>query len=628
MVGPSSELRVASNKNSKSRRRRWFRLIAVLMSLVPLLILEVGLWAFNIGNPSAYEDPFVGFSRVHSLFKTDETGEYYKTVLSRERFFGTQTFLASKPGGAFRAFCLGGSTVRGRPYETQSAFSKWLQLELDGREPDRIHEVVNCGGLSYASYRLVPLLEEVLNYEPDVVIVATGHNEFLEDRTYKDIKNRSAFGNWIREKAYSLRTVTVVRQLLGTEKKHKRAGDQADGKSVLAEEVDARLDQASGYASYHFNSEWKERVNEHFGVSLRAMTRICRKANVPLIFVHLGSNLRDCPPFKSEHPPSLQPEQEAQWQREFELAAKEQTQDPESALEHLRKAEEISEQHPLLAFRLARCLDRMGRTKEAANYYRLARDWDVCPLRMTTALSESLLKIAAETKTPLVEECGEIESLALDAIPGNDWYMDHVHPSIPAHQRIAQRLAEQIVKLEMVKDSSDWTPAARRKSYQYHFNQIGGERFLAGGGRRVQWLENWARRHALFDETLPDTPRGFLHKGFREFEFGQGTLSWNSMMTALEQDLELGNDVLQFAWYLFEGGRAGDARSLLLVFDEFEFDKQTEATADLAAFVLASEIGDPTALENAGPAAEDSVDQVPDESPWKQAYLQFLANQN
>ena len=44
--------------------------------------------------------------------------------------------------------------------------------------------MINCGGVSYASYRLGPILDEVLGYEPDLIMLYTGHNEFLEARTY------------------------------------------------------------------------------------------------------------------------------------------------------------------------------------------------------------------------------------------------------------------------------------------------------------------------------------------------------------------------------------------------------------------------------------------------------------
>src|SRR5439155_19892869 len=85
-------------------------------------------------------------------------------------------------------FCIGDSTVQGNPWSIETSFSSWLKISLNAAEPSRHWEVVNCGGVSYASYRMVPILQELLQYEPDLVIVHASHNEFLEDRTYGHLK--------------------------------------------------------------------------------------------------------------------------------------------------------------------------------------------------------------------------------------------------------------------------------------------------------------------------------------------------------------------------------------------------------------------------------------------------------
>ena len=52
-------------------------------------------------------------------------------------------------------------------------------------DPSRRWEVINAGGISYASYREAKLVEEIARYQPDLVLVYSGHNEFLEERTYR-----------------------------------------------------------------------------------------------------------------------------------------------------------------------------------------------------------------------------------------------------------------------------------------------------------------------------------------------------------------------------------------------------------------------------------------------------------
>ncbi len=50
-----------------------------------------------------------------------------------------------------------------------------MNLQAAGSEVE--YEVVNCGGVSYASYRLVPILDEVLPYEPDVIVLCLYYND-------------------------------------------------------------------------------------------------------------------------------------------------------------------------------------------------------------------------------------------------------------------------------------------------------------------------------------------------------------------------------------------------------------------------------------------------------------------
>lgn len=47
-----------------------------------------------------------------------------------------------------------------------------------------VWEVINAGGVSYASYRVAALMEELTQYQPDLFVIFSAHNEFLERRTY------------------------------------------------------------------------------------------------------------------------------------------------------------------------------------------------------------------------------------------------------------------------------------------------------------------------------------------------------------------------------------------------------------------------------------------------------------
>lgn len=536
-------------KPTSSKSRAAFKLLAVLLGLAPFVLLEVGLRVFGVGAAAGGSDPFAGFGTDIPVF--ERKGDQFVTSNTRMPFLPEQSFAADKPANGFRAFCFGGSTVHGRPYESDTAFPKWLELELAATNPERAVEVVNCGGISYASYRIVPMLREVLNHQPDLILVATGHNEFLEDRTYHSLKERSAAQSWIDNLAASFRTVSVGRRFLrGEPDAPSRANPGRDG------DFETRLDLETGYASYHRDAEWHTRVMEQFEEAVGTMVQICRQKGVRLVFVNLGSNVRDCAPYKAEHRSELSSIDERRWRDAFDLATSlDKAGELETALEKYHEAEAIDPHYALVHWRIARCLDRLNRGKEASKHYLLAKDEDICPLRMLDRQYEFFQKVADETKTPLVDARAILEALSPDGIPGNNWYLDHVHPTIGGHQEIARAITAMLRESGIFAARREWSDEERRKAYSGHFESLGLV-YFSHGRRRLEWLETWANRNRLLNETRPVDARGHLHAGFRYLDFDEQTKAREALKRAIELDEEMGKELDAHKKRLAAQGRA------------------------------------------------------------------------
>src|SRR5688500_13227058 len=202
-----------SGANRPPSRRGWaFRAGAIVVRpLVPGLFEAVG-WGLGGGKPSHAEDPFVGFREIHPLFEADEDAGQYAIPPARLNFFAPESFPIQKGENTFRIFCFGESTVHGHPWTTDTSFTTFMELGLKEADPSRDWEVINCGGVSYASYRLTPIVQECLNYQPDLFILCVGHNEFLEDRTYSHIKNTPAILAVPQKLFSNLRTYTLFRE--------------------------------------------------------------------------------------------------------------------------------------------------------------------------------------------------------------------------------------------------------------------------------------------------------------------------------------------------------------------------------------------------------------------------------
>lgn len=482
-MGDSSRLFHAFSPRAKAVA---FRLAALMIGIAPLLLCEAVLTLAGIGRATDYDDPFVGFSAIQPLFVRNDISGRYEIAPSRLEHFCPDSFAVEKPAGEFRIFVLGGSTVQGRPWEIETSFTTWLELSLGAADPSRQWEVVNCGGVSYASYRLVPILQEVLNYQPDLVIFCEGNNEFLEDRSYGHIKSAPPVISLLAQQAARLRTYNVLRGAL-----QPIVGD--DGatapRPLLGPEVEARLDERGGMETFRRDSAWQRQVEEHFSFNLQKLTDIARAKRVPLLFVAPVANL-EWPPFKPEPGDTATAEQRAEFERLLVNAVQAET-SVEDAAASLQRAVQIDSQHSLGHYQLGISYRDRGLLSEARAELFQAKELDVCPLRMTQPLRERLLEVAKRAETPLVDAEALIASQSRSGFPDNQWMIDHVHPTIEGHELIAQAIVEKMTELKMVKPGVNWQEAYELARANHV--QTLPFAYFERGRERLKSEQGWAR---------------------------------------------------------------------------------------------------------------------------------------
>ncbi len=476
----------------KAARTRWralgFRLAAVAVGLMPLIFCELGLRALDLGHSTPTDDPFVGFSAINPLFELDPTRTRYQTATNRLVFFQRDSFSRAKSPREFRIFVLGGSTVQGRPFSIETAFSTWLELSLKAADPSRLWQVVNCGGISYASYRLAPIVDEVLRYKPDLVILCTGHNEFLEDRSYEAIKRLPDAVLWPLELLSKSRTANLVESLAQT-----ASSEKPPPRSLLPAEVDAMLDYRGGLASYHRDDDWRIGVETHFAYNLERMIHTCEDRGVPVMLVLPVYNL-DCPPFKSVHLATLSQDDRTRFDSLWDDARSLFDHSMPTAIERLQAAARIDPRHAGIHFTLGKCLQQIGRFREARNALLRAKDEDICPLRMTEGLRRGAQQVADRTGVPTIDLVPIFESRSKHGILGPDWLVDHVHPSIAGHQLIAELLLKRMASLGLVKQNEDWK-SRQDDLYQEHLASLDDLYYLKGEVR-LERLRDWAAGRA------------------------------------------------------------------------------------------------------------------------------------
>ncbi|PLX94661.1 MAG: hypothetical protein C0619_02545 [Desulfuromonas sp.] len=441
-------------------------LLPVVSVLVFFLLLEGGLALFGVNPALQTDDPFVGFASNAPLFVPTSGAagdELMITASNKKDYFNRQSFAQQKAPNTYRIFTLGGSTTYGRPYDDSTSFSGWLRELLPASDRTKNWEVINAGAISYASYRVANLMEELIDYQPDLFIIYTGHNEFLEERTYRKLRELSPLVRSTAAVLSKTRTWSALTKVLQSRATSTDTDDEEHYK--LSAEVDTILDRSVGLQGYQRDKILQQNVINHFRISLESMVTMARSVGARVVFVKPASNLKDCSPFKSQDTAGTS---EATQQKVWKLLSMTKPlvwqQQWEMVLHFLDQAVALNPDSADLRYRRGQALFALHRFEEAKKELVMARDEDVCPLRAQSPIGKIVAEVAKERQVTLVDFEDLLEQRMLStkkhSILGEEFFLDHVHPTIEGHKLLAVELLEVMTRQGLVDPDPDWQEEA------------------------------------------------------------------------------------------------------------------------------------------------------------------------
>lgn len=516
---PSFVAPPAGRRSLSTRKKLTYSLIATLLFLV---LLESGLALIGLEPAVDLNDPFIGFNGSSPLFVPDaDSRDSARMVTSKNKlvWFNEQSFPRRKPDGTRRVFCLGGSTTYGRPYDDTTSFPGWLRELLPRVAPETQWEVINAGGVSYASYRVARLTEELVQYEPDLIIVYTGHNEFLEDRTYGEIKHGSPLERGAYAMLAQTRTAALAQQIFGGQNR-----DQNNGRFQLSNEVDAVLDHTVGPTTYQRDVAQRQRILEHFEVNLSRIVAMARWAGTEVLLVTPASNLKDSSPFKSQHSEELSDENLLEWTRHYEAARQhERDAQLERALFAYNQAAELDPSFAELHWRTGRLLLKQGHVNQAQAAFMRSIDEDICPLRAVSEIPRIIRNTAERLNVPLVDFERVLFEQCRDQLghssPGEEFFLDHVHPTIAANGQLAKAIVDRLVNSGLLETDSAPTEDVLAEVSRQISSRVDARQH-AMALRNLAKVLNWAGKHVEAGslamravEQLPNDPESLVLSG-------------------------------------------------------------------------------------------------------------------
>jgi tetratricopeptide (TPR) repeat protein len=182
----------------------------------------------------------------------------------------------------------------------------------------------------------------------------------------------------------------------------------------------------------------------NFDSNLRDTITASQNAGARVIASTVATNLKDCAPFASQHREGLSQADLQKWSSLVEEGGRlESAGDYAQALQVYRQASAIDDQYAELEFRIARCLEKTGETRQAARYFALARDLDTLRFRADSRINQINRSAAAAGAEVVDAEAIFAQSNPAGTI-GSELVYEHVHMTPAGNYLLAREMFRKI----------------------------------------------------------------------------------------------------------------------------------------------------------------------------------------
>ena len=323
-----------------------------------------------------------------------------------------------KPNDSFRIFVYGGSTAEGQP-TPELGFVRQLEFWLREYRPDKSLEVYNFAEAGRTAAYARRKVAESITFEPDLLIVLSGHNEFLYRRT-ESIPNR------------------IVASLALTRSLARKLDRMQEGLSPDSI-------PAPSYEAYDRDSSVFRQKVQAYSENLADLVETARQYDTPVILVTAPSNLSNWPPAYKGLANNDREELQQKWVQEVGhfLAAGLSNKAKASIQENLVEYPDDA----LLLYLLGTSHEAALDYDRARSLYLRAKDLDPIPWRALTEFNQSMRGLAQLDGVYLADAEQHFEQHADHGLVGFSLVIDNCHPT-PLGNAIIVRSILEVMKEE------------------------------------------------------------------------------------------------------------------------------------------------------------------------------------
>jgi lysophospholipase L1-like esterase len=497
-------------------RTRTFVGITFLVPALSLLLLELGLRLIGFGGRQPLfidARSFPGASPAYLVANPHVMRRYLPRGASPEPEI--IYFEKEKPRRSIRIVVQGGSAAAGFPYGRWGGLAGMLGDRLDATFPELEIEVISTAIPAASSTTLLDFVDEIVEIEPDAVLVYAGHNEYLgvdgvaSALSFSRFRGATPLGLKLRELGIYqlLRLLILSARFAGTARV-----------TLMA--------HAAASAEIPFGSDTYQRGLLQLETNLSEILRKYGRASIPVYLGTLASNEKDQRPFAGGRSDGIDRNQwEQLWasHRQAERAG-----DVSAARSALHRLLEFDGDAADVWYALGRLEQDAFELETAREAYRNAKDRDRLHFRAPEDFNRLIRRLARSSDATLVDVQRHLVDASAHAILGDELFADHVHPNAEGYFLLADAYYD---ALKRNGEIGDWSRSRSRAQAMRDMPITAFDRILAD--HRIRELKaDYPFRETRQEIRFP-TPSDEIERLALRFHLKE--LSWFEAMESLFQ---------------------------------------------------------------------------------------------
>lgn len=402
------------------------------MPIVGLLLLELLLRVLGVGYPTEFFLQTMANGRAMFIENQQFSRRYFPPGL--ERTPQPVMFPVEKPPDTLRIVVLGESAAMGDP-EPAYGFARILEVLLREAMPGKKIEVINAAVTAINSHVIREIAKDCAGKGGDYWLVYMGNNEVVGPFGAGTVFGEQTPGLGVIRANLALKSTRLgqvfdaLRYQLGAKSS---APTSWEGMEMFLHQQVGRSDPRLA------------KVYAHFEANLLDIIQLGERSGAKVIVSTVAANLKDCPPFASQHRSGFGGAELAEWTKARDAGIAFETKgDFAAALTEFERALKLDDQFAETWFRAGRSQLALGRFEDARKSFERALDLDALRFRADPEINR--LNADAAKGLASVDAIRLVATNSPNGIAGEELLYEHVHFNFAGNYLLARAYAAQIL---------------------------------------------------------------------------------------------------------------------------------------------------------------------------------------